>query len=339
MQIKAKTMSTTFTNQRLSRHTSDSCHLAAAITKAASRQTYWTIRLLADRESVADAFCAYAYFRWVDDVIDAPAGSDQEKSAFLERQQSLLKACYLGEMLDQLCPEEQILADLVARDLPRPEQTIRDQEKHSGLRIYLSSMMAVMAFDHERRGRLITGSELADYSRLLSTAVTEALHYFIGRGCPTQPSKSRYQAVYGAHIVHMLRDAVEDTRLGYINLPREVFEANHLALHDFQSPTYQAWVASRVRLARYYLKAGRKYISQVGNLRCRLAGLAYTARFEWMLRLIERDGYRLRADYTERKSLMAGLWILWKILSSVLVRSKTDFSQVKTPGSTCQDSD
>ena len=45
--------------------------LAPSITKAASRQTYYTIRFLVDRERVADAYRAYAYFRWVDDTLDA----------------------------------------------------------------------------------------------------------------------------------------------------------------------------------------------------------------------------------------------------------------------------
>jgi phytoene/squalene synthetase len=47
--------------------------LAAAITSAASRQTYYTVRFLVDRPRRADAYRAYAYFRWVDDVLDGEA--------------------------------------------------------------------------------------------------------------------------------------------------------------------------------------------------------------------------------------------------------------------------
>jgi phytoene/squalene synthetase len=88
--------------------------LASQITKTASKQTYYTIRFLADRERVDDAFRAYAYFRWVDDTLDAnaaltsfPKGSGatrqgttveaQQRVAFLERQKSLLEKCYRGE--------------------------------------------------------------------------------------------------------------------------------------------------------------------------------------------------------------------------------------------------
>ena len=44
--------------------------LAAYITWAASKQTYYTIRFLVDRDRVPDAYRTYAYFRWVDDRLD-----------------------------------------------------------------------------------------------------------------------------------------------------------------------------------------------------------------------------------------------------------------------------
>ena len=65
-------------------------------------------------------------------------------------------------------------------------------------------------------------------------------------------------------------------------------------------------------------KAGRECTAQVKNLRCRLAGFAYTARFEWMLRAIERDHYRLREEYPERKSLRAGLWMMALTVASMI---------------------
>lgn len=44
--------------------------LAAAIPRAASKQTYSTIHLFFDRGRVDDAYRDYAYFRWVDDRLD-----------------------------------------------------------------------------------------------------------------------------------------------------------------------------------------------------------------------------------------------------------------------------
>jgi phytoene/squalene synthetase len=63
--------------------------LAPSITKAASQQTYYTIRFLADRDRIPDAFRAYAYFRWLDDTLDGEPVSARDRTAFLERQKSL----------------------------------------------------------------------------------------------------------------------------------------------------------------------------------------------------------------------------------------------------------
>lgn len=55
--------------------------LASLITKYASSQTYYTIRFLADRDRTEDAYRAYAYFRWVDDILDADILSDVQRTA------------------------------------------------------------------------------------------------------------------------------------------------------------------------------------------------------------------------------------------------------------------
>jgi phytoene/squalene synthetase len=192
-----------------------------------------------------------------------------------------------------------------------------DTEKNSGLQSYLRNMMAVMIFDAERRGQVISQAELSGYSRGLAVAVTEALYYFIGHDDPSPSHESRYLAVTAAHITHMLRDAIEDLEAGYFNIPREYLQTRGIASQDVNSQAYREWVCGRVQLARMYFKAGRECTAQVKNLRCRLAGFAYTARFEWMLRAIERDHYCLRPEYPERKSLRAGLWIGWLTLSSM----------------------
>jgi hypothetical protein len=68
------------------KNTNETLGLAASITKAASTQTYHTIRYLVDKDRVADAYRAYAYFRWVDDSLDAGSTTAPERNAFVERQ-------------------------------------------------------------------------------------------------------------------------------------------------------------------------------------------------------------------------------------------------------------
>jgi phytoene/squalene synthetase len=193
-----------------------------------------------------------------------------------------------------------------------------DTEKVSGLRSYLHNMMAVMAFDAERRGRLISRAELNGYTHYLSSAVTDAMHYFIGHHCASAHDETRCLAVTAAHITHMLRDTFDDIQAGYFNIPREVLEAHHIEPQDVHSDAYRAWVKSRVGLAREYFEAGRVYFRRIRNPRHLLAGFAYTARFEWLLETFEREGYILRPQYNERKSIGTGLKMGWLALSSMI---------------------
>lgn len=284
--------------------------LAATMTRRASAQTYATIRLLADRDRTADAFRAYAYFRWVDDRLDDPTTPDAERAPFLARQQALLDGGYGGHRPADLCPEEALLADLIAAD----------DEPDSGLHSYLYHMMAVMAFDTARRGRLVSAVELDDYTQLLATAVADALFHFISHDRQPLRNPARYRAVRGAHIIHMLRDTVEDAAAGYVNVPAEYLAAQELrpplTAADLETPAFRVWVEARVRLAREEFAAGRAMLAGLGSRRCRLAGAAYIARFEYVAGLIERDGYRLRVDYPERRTPAAALWMAGRVMAS-----------------------
>jgi phytoene/squalene synthetase len=279
---------------------------AESITKAASKQTYYTIRLLVDRDRVDDAYRSYAYFRWVDDVLDAESITRGERSAFIQRQKSLLKRCYQDKIPQDASIQEQMLVELIQND----------REKNSGLGSYLRNMMQVMEFDARRRGRLISQAELNEYTRWLAVAVTDNLHHFIGHGEFAPHDETRYMAVSAAHIVHMLRDTFDDLQTGYYNIPREVLDTNRITPQDVHSDAYRAWVKSRVELAREYFEAGRNYFSRVQNARCRLACFAYIARFDWLLDTFEKEGYYLRPQYNERKSATNGLRMGWLALSS-----------------------
>jgi hypothetical protein len=118
----------------------------------------------------------------------------------------------------------------------------------------------------------------------------------------------------------MLRDTFDDLEAGYYNIPREVIEANNIGPYDTHSKAYCAWVKSRVQLARSCFLAGRDYLARVEEPRCQLAGIAYTARFEWVLDTIEREDYCLRPDYSDRQSFGAGvqmgLSILWSVFNA-----------------------
>lgn len=267
--------------------------LAHSITWAGSKQSYLTAWLLADRELVDDCLRAYAYFRWADDVIDISLQNNTERTAFIARQKMLIENLYQGRLPADLCPEEEMLADLIAHN----------RGPDSGLRSFIQNFMAVIEFDANRNGRLVTRHELNAYTVWLSTAVMDGIQYFIGNGHPYLKTPDRTLAVVGAHLVHMLRDMLDDLPVGFVNISVEDIQRCGICLEDLESESFRLWVREQGERARVSFQAGKRYIDTLDVLRCKLAGAWYCARFEWFLNTIQRDGYFLRHAYPERHSL------------------------------------
>jgi phytoene/squalene synthetase len=275
--------------------------LARSITWGGSRQTYYTARLMVDKDLVDDCYRAYGYFRWADDVVDESSQSSGERISFIRRQRELIGRLYRNERPDNLTPEEEIVADLISHD----------SEENSGLASFIHNFLAILEFDAYRKGRLISQEELTWYSNRLGKAVTDCIQYFIGNGHPYPDTEGHYLAATAAHITHMLRDMVEDTADGYINIPREYLEAHHISQEDVESAPFRAWVQGRVEQARQYFKKGKRYLDGLDVLRCKIVGYWYCARFEGVLDAIERDGYTLRAVYNERRKISTWLKMAW----------------------------
>jgi phytoene/squalene synthetase len=266
-----------------------------------------TARLLVDRDLVDDCCRAYGYFRWADDVVDAPTSADEssrtkeERIAFIRRQRGLIDSLYRSERPSDLAPEEEIIADLISHD----------RGESSGLKSFILNFLAIIEFDAERRGRLVSEHELAWYSDHLGKAVTDAIQYFVGNGHPYPAADNRYLAATAAHITHMLRDIAEDTAEGYVNIPHEYLDAHAISPEDVGSPLFRAWVRQRVKLARQFLRDGKQYIDLLDVLRCKIAAYWYCARFEGVLDTIERDDYHLRDRYNERDRFSTWLRMAW----------------------------
>jgi phytoene/squalene synthetase len=282
--------------------------LARSITWASSKQTYYTARLMVDKDLVHDCYRAYGYFRWADDIIDVSSQSSDERISFIRRQRELIDRLYRNERPDDLTPEEEIITDLISHD----------RGGNSRLQSFIRNFLAILEFDAYRKGRLISQQELTWYSNCLGKSVTDGIQYFIGNGHPYPATEDCYLAATAAHITHMLRDMVLDTADGYINIPREYLEAHGISREDVDSPPFRAWVRGRVEQARGYFREGKRYLDELDVLRCKIAGYWYCARFEGVLDTIERDGYILRAVYNERRKLSTRLKMAWLGVSVAL---------------------
>jgi hypothetical protein len=110
--------------------------------------------------------------------------------------------------------------------------------------------------------------------------------------------------------------------LGYFNIPREFLQAYDIAPDAVESAPYREWVKSRVNLARRYFDDGVRYLDQVQNFRCRLAGYAYIARFVGLLDTLTHEDYRLRRAYPEFKRIGRGLRMGEYVLINALKRGR-----------------
>ena len=277
----------------------DSAVLAHNITRTGSKQTYYTARLMVDKELLSDFFRAYAYFRWADDIIDISLSSPSERISFVKRQRELIDGLYNNGSPNDLGPEEEIVADLIHND----------RGKNSGLRSFISNMFLIIEFDAHRKGRVISNSELKWYSTCLAQAVTDGLQYFIGNGHSYPMAENRYLAATAAHNVHMLRDMVIDITNGFINIPSELLDEHGIGPEDMDSPAFHAWVRKRVEQARVQFREGKRYFDSLEVLRCRIMGYWYCARFEGILDNIENDGYSLRPAYKKQFVWLKMLWL------------------------------
>jgi phytoene/squalene synthetase len=298
-----------------------SATLAEMITRSASKQSYLTIKALVPQERRIAAFRAYAYYRWVDDLLDGEDLNHAQRSEFLASQGRLLSDCLSNHPPRDLCAEEFLLVELTQGNL----------KGDPGLEMYLRDMMDVMAFDVTRRGRRIDSSQLSWYSRRLATAVTEAVYTFMGDWCGAPRIVERYLAADAAHIVHMLRDMHEDLDTGYINIPIEVIPGERVDAKMLKQESVKRWVQDRVELARQYFKRGDEYLRTIKNPRCRMAGAWYATRFTGVLDAIEREDYLLRRDYSDCKNNGLMLRMLWGGMKAALPIPSLPSKSIPTP--------
>jgi len=275
--------------------------LARSITKKSSKQTYLTTCLLVDKDLVDDCFRAYAYLRWVDDVVDCTSQTREERITFIQRQKTLIDRLYRGDKPDGLTPEERIIADLIRND----------RGEFSGLQSFIRKFIAIIEFDAYRKGQYISQGELDWYQDCLGRSVTDGIQYFVGNRCFYPETPFHYQAATAAHITHMLRDMVQDIEEGYINIPHETMQEHGFNPGDLNNLPFRAWVQARVVLAREYFNEGKRYLDELGVLRCKIAGYWYSTRFEVILDSIERDGYTLRKNYNQHRKPAAWIKMVW----------------------------
>ncbi len=198
----------------------------------------------------------YGYFRWADDIVDAPGRDPARVAAFVAAQQALVA----GERAPVDAPETALCAAL------------HDPRWGAALLPIVTGMWDALAFDAARGPAPIPDDVLDRQVAHVGDAYLSAL--WICSGAEGAPPPDLFALSRAATLTHVLRDLRVDLALGYTNLPPGV---------DVTDPgAVAAWVRARCDDAEARFDEGACRLPEVRPRRTRwLVGL-----FAWRYRRV-----------------------------------------------------
>ena len=233
--------------------------LAQEKTKNRSCFTYMVGLLLVPARLRPFFFCAYAYFRLVDDLADSDGPTFPEKHSFLERQRALVHSLYGRQpaVPPGAWPGEFFLDALVDFDRQRGAQ----------LQGPILDLLSCIRYDIGRLGVLPARSELDRYIEREITSYLKIFLYFCSPGVDLNDFSLSYEGLAGKWS-HLLRDFLLDLKRGLINLSREDQDAFRIDLGEVgegsTSAPWHTWVSQKVKEAERNFQRGQEISSSTG---------------------------------------------------------------------------
>lgn len=236
-----KKIGTGFSLQRL-------FNMSAVLTKTESPFGYWSSRVFFSQDRRKILFLLYAYFRWVDDTVDKPDFNLDFNHEFIHRQTTIIQAWYMGE---SAVLSENLFETMAATAIKE------DKKNGSQLQSMITGFLEAIAWDVERRNKIVNQIELDRYSLLLGRSYSEGLLY----GLKLNPCESTYSTPktlcgVAAHWSHLLRDLSEDLKLGYINISDDDIKQYSINLKNSQ--TLLPWIREKCCRTLDMFAEGRK---------------------------------------------------------------------------------
>lgn len=193
------------------------------------------------------ASAVYAYFRWADDVVDAPARDTARVREFMVRQDGIIRGAITPQQ-----PAERALCWALA-----------DTQLGPRLQPAVERMAEALCYDAHRDANPIPATDLQRQVERIGDAFVEAIWVCSGgEGAPAAPALLLARA---ATATHMLRDRVEDQALGYCNLPRERFGAEVPP----PGPELDAWLEERATEVGGWFEQGLAEVGAIQPTRTR----------------------------------------------------------------------
>jgi hypothetical protein len=138
---------------------------------------WWMVRLLMPARGAATFIQTYSYFRWADDIVDAPDREPAVVRRFVQQQRALVEDALSGCPVVTAGPAEEALL-----------QATRSRPGCPRLAASIRTMWAALAFDAGRDTAPITGPELAGQIQRVGDAYTQALRPDCG-ALPERPPR------------------------------------------------------------------------------------------------------------------------------------------------------
>jgi phytoene/squalene synthetase len=208
------------------------------------------------------ACAVYAYFRWSDDLVDAPGRDPDAVRGFTARQDGLIRGAASPEH-----PAEHAL-----------RRALLDPGLGPRLLPAVVRMAQALDYDAHRGPGPIPEAELERQVERIGDAFVEAI--WVCSGAPGTPSPAALLLARAATATHMLRDHQEDLALGYCNLPRETFGDSP----PTPGPELEAWWQARAAQLERWFEEGLADAASIPTPRTRRLVLMLGRRYRSVLR-------------------------------------------------------
>lgn len=258
---------------------------ASETIKSKNRFTYIFWNLFFSRDQIPVLFLTYAFFRWLDDMVDENSNSIEFSKLLIDREVNNLVSLYAGIDVVPEYDEENYLIAVVKNDL----------QKEEILRKIIEDFFSAISWDLRRRNSIPEQCELNRYSYLLGQSYSQGM--VIGLGYKSYDPRFIHIGEYcgvAAHLTHLMRDLFIDLDLGYINISKEDVDKYHIDFKanpvDFKNQLKPWFIETINRTFRLYNK-GMNFIPLLPSFKAKVTFLFMNLHY---LRIL----YKIKAEWS-----------------------------------------
>lgn len=247
---------------------------ASATLRRSSGFVWCAIKLVCAREGFLRFCRVYSYFRWADDVVDAPGRDPTRVREFVARQRRLLD----GDVPPLHVGERALMAAV-------------NEEAPPILQSSVDGMLQALAFDAARERRPLTQEELdIQVARIGDAYLTGILACSGHDGDVPADVLPLSRAATAAHYI---RDLFIDRDLGYLNLPAEAAERFGIDPEQFDERAVAPYAVERLTEITGWFEAARGSIAALSTGRARTLVRLLTAKYGRLARRLAGHYRRL----------------------------------------------